>query len=129
PDLLAPDFDSAEALRRLREPARASMTVGQALLDQRALAGIGNVYKSEILWLERVDPWALVATLDDETLERLVATGRRLLQANVDPRRRGPERDTTGGARAAAGEPLWVYGRTGRACRRCSTPIRSARQG
>ena len=57
PDLLAPDFDADEAIRRLRDPARGATPIGEALVDQRALAGIGNVYKSEILWLERVSPF------------------------------------------------------------------------
>jgi endonuclease VIII len=127
PDLLASEFDAAEALRRLRDPFRAATAVAVALVDQRALAGIGNVYKSEVLWLERVSPFALVRDLDDEALERLIATARRLLLANVGDTR-GPERVTTAGDRAAPG-PLYVYGRTGRRCRRCQTPIRSARQG
>jgi endonuclease-8 len=135
PDLLDPGFDAAEALRRLRDPARASVSIGEALLDQRALAGIGNVYKNEVLWLERVSPFAALADLDAATLERLVAAARRLLLANVAPRGRatrgprGSERVTTGGDRRAAGEPLWVYRRTGRPCRRCRTPIRSAIHG
>ena len=61
PDLLGPGFDpdgAAEALRRLRDPARAGQAIAEALVDQRALAGIGNVYKSEVLFIERVDPWA-----------------------------------------------------------------------
>jgi endonuclease-8 len=127
PDLLAPDFDAAEAHRRLRDPSRADMEIAVALLDQRALAGIGNVYKNEILWIERVSPFSPVGELDDETLERLVATGRRLLLANVDARR-GPERVTTTGDRGAGG-PLYVYGRQGRPCRRCRAPIRVVRQG
>ncbi len=103
------------------------MALAEALLDQRALAGIGNVYKSEVA-LDR----ARLAVrpgrdLDDETLRRLVATSRRLLLANVG-RDRGPERTTTAGDRGAPG-PLYVYGRTGRPCRRCRTPIASARQG
>jgi endonuclease-8 len=127
PDLLAPDFDAAEALRRLRDGSRAASPIAEALVDQQALAGIGNVYKSEILWLERVAPSALVADLDDATLARLVATARRLLLANAD-RGGGPERVTTGDDRGAVG-PLYVYGRAGRPCRRCGTPISSARQG
>jgi len=127
PDLLAPDFDADEAIRRLRDDARAQTTIAEALLDQRALAGIGNVYKSELLWIERVSPFALVADLADEAVARLVATARRLLLANIGPSR-GPERVTTGGDRAAPG-PLYVYRRTGRPCRRCRTPIASARQG
>jgi len=127
PDLLAPDFDATEAVRRLREPSRRAMTVGEALLDQRALAGIGNVYRSEILWIERVSPFVAVGDLDDETLERLVSTSRRLLLANASGGR-GFERVTTMGDRGAPG-PLYVYKRTGRPCRRCRTPIASAQLG
>jgi endonuclease-8 len=127
PDLLAPDFDAVEAVRRLRDPARAASQIAQALVDQRALAGIGNVYKSEVLWLERVAPSALVGDLDDSTLGRLIATARRLMRANSE-RGHGPERVTTGSDRHAVG-PLYVYGRTGRPCRRCRTPIASERQG
>lgn len=128
PDLLAEAFDPAEALRRLRDPARSAMTIGEAILDQRVMAGVGNVYRAEILFIERVDPLATVASLDGATLARLIATARRLLLANAD-RRRGPERTTTGGAREAGGAPLWVYGRAGRPCRRCGTPIASASLG
>jgi endonuclease-8 len=127
PDLLAPDFDAEEAFRRLRDPSRAAMTIAQALLDQRALAGIGNVYKSELLWIERVSPVAAVADLDDAAIARLVASARRLLLENATTTH-GPERVTTRGDRRAPG-PLYVYGRTGRPCRRCRTPIASARQG
>lgn len=127
PDLLAPDFDAAEALRRLRSPERADLEIGVALLDQRAMAGIGNVYKNEVLWIERVSPFTRVADLDDGTLDRLIATGHRLLKSNVDVRR-GAERVTTAGDRGAPG-PLYVYGRQGRPCRRCGTRITVTRQG
>lgn len=127
PDLLDPGFDPAEAIRRLRDPGRAAVPIGEALVDQRALAGIGNVYKSEALWIERVSPFAVVGELDADTLERLVATSRRLLLANASSTR-GPERVTTTGDRGAPG-PLYVYGRTGRPCRRCRAPIASTRQG
>jgi len=127
PDLLSPAFDAEAAVRRLRDPARAATPIGEALIDQRALAGIGNVYKNEILWIERVSPFAAVSALSDDALARLVATGRRLLHANVVPGRRA-ERVTTAGDRGAPG-PLYVYGRTGRPCRRCRTPIASRRQG
>lgn len=127
PDLLSPDFDQAEALRRLRDPARAETPIAEALVDQRALAGIGNVYKSEVLWLERVAPTEPVGGLDDATLSRLVATAGDLLRHNAE-RRAGPERVTTGRDRRAVG-PLYVYGRAARPCRRCGTPIRSMRQG
>jgi endonuclease-8 len=127
PDLLDPEFDATEALRRLRDPLRAGVEVGVALVDQRALAGIGNVYKNEVLWLERVSPFATLASLGDETVERLIATARRLMLLNVGVHS-GPERVTTKGDRGAAG-PLYVYGRAGRPCRRCGTPIVAARQG
>jgi len=127
PDLLAPGFDADEAHRRLRHPDRAATEIAVALVDQRALAGIGNVYKSEVLWIERVSPFAPVGEIDDETLDRLVETARRLLVANASSSH-GSERVTTAGDRGAPG-PLYVYGRAGRPCRRCRTPIRSIRQG
>ena len=127
PDLLAPDFDADEAARRLRDPSRSEVSIAEALLDQRALAGVGNVYKNELLWIERVSPFTRVGDLDDGSLGRLVATARRLLIANAASGH-GPERVTTAGDRAAPG-PLYVYGRTGRPCRRCRTAIASTRQG
>jgi endonuclease-8 len=127
PDLLAPTFDNAEAIHRLRSPERAATPIAEALLDQRAAAGIGNVYKSEILFIEGVDPFAPVGSLDDATLERLLGTARDLLAANASPVT-GPERVTTGSARRRVG-PLWVYGRTGRPCRRCGTRLVSRRSG
>jgi len=139
PDLLHPSTnaagDDAEILRRLRLPVHADQPIAEALLDQRTMAGVGNVYKSEILFIERVDPWARVGGLDDAILGRLVATARRLLVANADrnggpgrPSRRS-ERVTTQGDRAAAGQPLWVYGRAGRPCRRCGTLVQRRAQG
>jgi endonuclease-8 len=114
PDLLNPDWgpdEAAEALRRLRDPARSNVTISAALLDQRALAGIGNIWRNETLFAERVDPFADVADLDDATLERLVATARRLLRASAGmaPGRVAPA----------------VYRRAGRPCRRCGTFLRT----
>jgi endonuclease-8 len=121
PDLLSGSFRAEEAVRLLRE--RASVAVAEALLDQRALAGIGNVVKSETCFMERADPWAPISSFSHEELLALVDRARRLLLANT----RGGRRVTTGmGARGAS---LWVYGRAGRPCRRCGTPIRGARQG
>jgi endonuclease-8 len=119
PDLLGPDWDEAEAARRLRAaPARA---IGEALLDQRNLAGIGNIFLTEMLFLRGVSPWRPVAEVAD--LDALIELGRRLLEANKD--RIGQV--TTGVWRP--GEQTWVYGRAGRPCRRCGTPIRAAEQG
>ncbi len=128
PDLLAHEFDGAAALARLLEPSRAETTIAEAMLDQRVMAGAGNVFRSEVLFIERVDPFARVASLDDPTVDRLIATARRLLVTNVGPAgARG--RTTTEGARAAAGGSLWVYARAGRPCRRCGTPIRAMSLG
>ena len=129
PDLLAAGFDGAEAAPApARTRARAGPSIAEALLDQRALAGIGNVYKNEVLWLERVV--AVRSPSPTSTTTRSAASWRPptdLLNANVDARR-GPERVTTAGDRGAPGA-LYVYGRTGRPCRRCRTPIAVTRQG
>jgi len=125
PDLLSPDFDAAEAVRRLRD--RAGVPIAEALLDQRALAGIGNVFKSEVLFAGGVLPQALVETVPDDTLARLVDIARRQLAVNVSDATPSFGRRTTG--RMAVAEGLWVYGRGGRPCRRCATPIAFARQG
>jgi endonuclease-8 len=118
PDLLGPDWDRAEAVRRLSaDPGR---PIGEALLDQRNLAGIGNVYKAEVLFLRGVDPGQPVGEVAD--LGAMADLARRLLTANKD--RIG--HITTGNARR--GEENWVYGRRGRPCRRCGTPIRSEEQ-
>jgi endonuclease-8 len=114
PDLLDPAFgDEAadEALRRLRDPARASMTISEALLDQRALAGIGNIWRNETLFVERTEPFARVGTLDDNHLRRLVSTARRLL---VESTSAGPGR-----------QRMHVYRRSGRPCPRCGALIQS----
>jgi endonuclease VIII len=119
PDLLGPDWDADEAVRRLlADPGRPA---GEALLDQRNLAGIGNVYKSEVLFLRGVHPWRPVGTVGD--LPGLVELARRMLDANKDR----VDRVLTG--TVGRGERTWVYGRPGRPCRRCGTPIQRADQG
>jgi len=120
PDVLATDFDAAEARRRLRE--RGDLAVGDALLAQSALAGIGNVYKSEALFLCRADPFARVSALDDATLDGLVARARELMQMNLE----GHARKTR---HALAGPRYWVYGRGGQPCLTCGTLVRVRRQG
>jgi endonuclease VIII len=115
PDLLDPDWGeagAAEVLRRLRHPERAAWPIASALLDQRALAGIGNIWRNETLFAERIDPLAAVRSLDDATLARLVETARRLLTRSAGV---APGRATT-----------HVYRRAGRPCSRCGTLIRSA---
>ncbi|MFE6891647.1 Fpg/Nei family DNA glycosylase [Streptomyces sp. NPDC057694] len=121
PDLLGPDWDPDTALRNLfDDPAR---PLGEALLDQRNLAGIGNVYKSELCFLLRVTPWLPVGELPDEAAARLPLLAKKLLEANRDR----PTRITTGSSHP--GEHLYVYGRAPRPCLRCRTPIRKANQG
>ncbi|SNR92913.1 endonuclease-8 [Blastococcus mobilis] len=119
PDVLGPDWDLEEALRRLRE--RPDEQIGVAILDQRNLAGIGNLYKVESLFLVGVHPWARVADVPD--LAALVERARTLMLAN----RHHPEQSTTGVTRR--GQDHWVAGRKGRPCRRCGTPILLGEQG
>jgi endonuclease-8 len=119
PDLLGPDWDEDEALRRLlADPARA---VGDAILDQRNLAGIGNMYKAELCFLAGVSPWLPVGEVPD--LPRLVRRAKQVLEANKER----AAQTTTGDLRR--GRQLWVYGRDKQPCRRCGTPIRVQLQG
>jgi endonuclease VIII len=119
PDLLGPDWDAAEAVRRLG--GRPERPIGEALLDQRNLAGLGTVYMAETLFLGGVDPSRPVGSVDD--LSALVELGHRLLDANKA--RLGHV--TTGDTRP--GRENWVYGRAGRPCRRCGTPVRRGEAG
>jgi endonuclease-8 len=119
PDLLGPDWDLAEAVRRLQ--AAPDRPIGEALLDQRNLAGIGNLYKAETLFLRGVSPWRRAGDVDD--LAGLVELSRQLLEANKER----VDQVTTGSM--IRGEHSWAYGRAGRPCRRCGTIIRRADQG
>jgi endonuclease-8 len=113
PDLLAPEPDLDEVVRRLRDPARAATAVAEALLDQRALAGIGNEVKNEALWQASCSPWTPVGDLDDAALHSLVGIARQVLREGVATGRR----------------PRHVYLRAGRPCPRCGAVIRVVRQG
>jgi endonuclease VIII len=113
PDLLGPDWDRAQAVARLT--AVAGRPIGEALLDQANLAGIGNLYKAEVLFLRGVNPWRPVGEVPD--LLGLVELARQLLSANKE--RVGQV--TTGNP--ARGQETWVYGRAGRPCRRCRTLV------
>lgn len=119
PDLLGPDWDAERAVGNLRR--HPDDAIGEALVDQRNLAGIGNLYKSEVLFAERVHPWTPVREVAD--LARVVTTAHRLLRANRDH----PEQSTTG--YTGRGRAHWVYDRAGEACLRCRTPIARAEQG
>ena len=117
--------DLAEARRRL--DARRGWAIAEALLDQAVLAGVGNVYKCEVLFVCGVDPWARVGDLDAATRDALLAAAERLLRANAGPQRR--RRTTTGSPAPSPSQRLHVYGRPRRPCPRCATPVRVARQG
>ena len=119
PDLLGPGWDAAEAVRRVRE--QPDRSIAEALLDQRNLAGIGNLYKSEVLFLRGIWPWRPVADIGG--LDALVGLAQRLLKSNVGRWTQA----TTGSLRK--GEENWVYGRAGRPCRRCGTLIQRQEQG
>jgi endonuclease VIII len=129
PDLLGETFDEDEAIRRFRE--REPLEIADAVLNQRLAAGAGNVYKSEVLFLCRVNPFATVREVSDETLRAILQTARKHLKANVtDPRggittyrgyRRGPGRD--------AAERRYVYGRARQPCRTCGSLIQVKAQG
>jgi endonuclease-8 len=119
PDLLGPGWDAADAVARLS--AHPEAAIAEALLDQRNLAGIGNLYKCEALFLRGIWPWTPVADVRD--LPALVALAQRLLAAN-----RGRWTQSTTGA-LRRGETTYVYGRRGAPCRRCGTAIELAEQG
>jgi endonuclease-8 len=139
PDLLDPNVDLEEALRRLR--ARDAQPFGVALLDQQAVAGLGNVYKSELLFMQRLDPFAPVAACSDEELRALLALAVRVMVRNVGERpdrapieagaapRLGQRTRTTRAAGLGGGGPVHVYGRAGRPCLACGAAIRLGRQG
>ena len=118
PDLLGPDWDAELALANLRgDPER---EVGLALLDQRNLAGLGNVYRAELCYLRGVLPTRPVGEVAD--LGRMVALAKQLIEANKDR----VERTFTGKLRGATN---WVYGRAGQSCSRCGTRILSGELG
>jgi formamidopyrimidine-DNA glycosylase len=119
PDLLGPDWDPALAVLLLSRDR--NRPIGEALLDQRNIAGIGNVYLAELLFLRGLDPSRPVGSIED--LPALVNLGRRLLDAN----KARPGHVTTGDTRR--GKEHWVYGRGGKPCRRCGTRIMKGEQG
>ncbi|WP_200209052.1 Fpg/Nei family DNA glycosylase [Micromonospora coerulea] len=119
PDLLGPDWDPAEAVRRLA--VHPDATIGEALLDQRNLAGVGNLYKCEVLFLRGVSPWTPVGAVPD--LAGTVTLAQRLLAAN-----RGRWTQSTTGS-LHRGQTSYVYGRRAQPCRRCGTAIRKEELG
>jgi endonuclease VIII len=117
PDLCVPDPDVEEVLRRM-DALDPATPVGVALLDQRVASGVGNVYRSEVLWASRLDPSRPIADVEPEPRRALLVTAARMLRANLHGRRR----ETVPGG-------LAVYDRAGRPCRRCGTGIVTRRLG
>ncbi len=126
PDLLTTDVDLTEARRRIREAP--SRHIAEALLRQQSVAGLGNVFKSEVLFLCGVYPFLPVADLSDATLDGLLVRGQALMRLNVEEHSLAGSavagRVTTG--RLNPREKLWVYDRAGQPCLRCAGPISSA---
>lgn len=129
PDLADAGFDKTAAIARLR--SLGDDTIEEALLNQRALAGIGNVFKSEVLFAARVDPFSLVRSLTDDQLDHIVTIALKQMAMSVATASQSLSpargRRTTGSLNPR--ESLWVYGRGGKPCRRCGTPIQSRQSG
>jgi endonuclease-8 len=129
PDLLGAPFDRDEAVGRMR--ARGRDAIADVLLNQRVVAGIGNVFKSEILFLAGIHPFTPVSGLGATELERLVDISREQLAANVMTRSQTLS-PVIGRRTTRSLDPnsrLWVYGRGGKACRRCGAAIQARKTG
>jgi endonuclease-8 len=131
PDLLSPAFNRGEALARLA--GAGARPIAEVLLDQRVVSGIGNVFKSEVLFLCGIHPDRLASTLAPVDFIRIVDLAVPLMRANTGATAssgivtyRGLRRTTR---QASGDENLWVYGRGGKPCRRCGTPTASAKRG
>ncbi len=120
PDLLDDAFDIEEAVLRLRHPTREMLTIGDAIMDQRAVAGVGNIWKNESLFHARMNPWRRVSELSDEELLLLLGKAQALLRASV-----GKENALELTRRPS----MYAYMRGGQPCRRCHSRLRTAPQG
>jgi len=119
PDILAPTWSPQEVIARARR--RNDTAIGELLLDQRVTAGIGNVYRCEALWWQRVNPWTPTKDLNDTDLETLYNTARQAMTSNLKTNDRNRTFPGYG--------PAAVHGRGGRPCRRCGTRIKVRSQG
>jgi endonuclease VIII len=131
PDLLGPEFDREEAVRRLIASAR--QPIAMSLLDQRLVAGIGNIYKSEVLFLSGINPFTPAGAVPKAALERMMDLARGLLMDNVidgtSPRIQTYRNLRMTNRASEHDESLWVYGRAGKPCRKCGTPIEMKKMG
>lgn len=126
PDLLSPERDPGDIAVSAVSRAEPSRAIGDTLLDQRLLSGLGNVYRAETLFLCGIDPWRASGQVSDGEARAIGTTGAALLAAGV--RKPGPI-TTYSAPRSGSRERTWVYGRSGRPCRRCGTPIRAHGMG
>jgi endonuclease-8 len=135
PDILSPAYTAEQGAQRLAAHAAAhpDAEIAVVLLDQRVLAGLGNVYKSEVAFAAGVHPFRPIGTLTPRELQDIAAIAQRYLQANVRDGAGEGIVTYTGSRRtthaANPGERLWVYRRHGQECRRCGTIIQSRKQG
>jgi endonuclease-8 len=121
PDITAgAEFDIGEAIRRLR--SHNTVPLGEAVMNQRLVCGIGNIYKSEILFIMGFDPFAPIERFSDDELQHMLQKGRALMLRNLG----GPRRTTRFGSDAGR---MWVYGRSGAPCPKCGAEIKLRRQG
>ncbi|MEO2036687.1 MAG: DNA-formamidopyrimidine glycosylase family protein [Planctomycetaceae bacterium] len=120
PDLLGESTPPEVIVARFR--TQNGVSIGEALLNQTVVSGIGNVYKSEVLFLEQLDPQVHVSALTDEQIASLVSTATRLLRRNLTAEKRRTRFRATGPA-------VWVYGRNGEPCLKCGSTVRMVRQG
>ncbi len=116
PDVLEEGIDLAEVRRRARHGGSPDRPLGEVLLDQRVVAGIGNIWRSETLFAEGVNPWTPLSAITDDQLDALITTAGRLMRPGVQ-------------SRSGVPAPPNVYRRAGRPCRRCRTPVVARRQG
>ena len=123
PDLVSPDAKVKLAVQRARELLETDAPLADVLLDQRTACGIGNVYKSEVLFLERQHPLRSLGNTTDETLQSLYARARELLRRNLGGGRRVTRFVADGRG------VLWVYGRRDQACFRCGNRVQGDRLG
>ena len=135
PDVLGPAYRSEEAARALREYGQThpDAEIGNVLLNQHVIAGIGNIYKSEIAFAAQVNPFRRIQTITDHELQRIAEIAQRYMQANVvEGSGNGivthtGNRNTSGATNPGARQ--WVYRREGQECRRCGATIEMRRQG
>jgi endonuclease-8 len=134
-DVLGTSYRADGAARALREygHAHADAEIGNVLLNQRVIAGIGNIFKSEILFAARVNPFRSIQTISDREFERIAEMAQRYMEANVVEGKSKGIVAYSGGRRTTGamdlGARLWVYRRHGQECRRCGAIIEMRRQG